>query len=121
MTGDYEVDEFGFDADVTKVLLSLLRPLYEGYFRVEVKGIENIPAEGGALVVSNHSGTLPIDALMTQVAVHDHHPAGRTAGRSPRTWCSCCRSSTTWPGRPATPWRARRTRNCCWSAARWSG
>ncbi|BBA99363.1 putative acyltransferase [Actinacidiphila reveromycinica] len=78
VTGDYDVDEFGFDADLTdQVLLSLLRPLYEGYFRVEVKGIENIPAEGGALVVSNHSGTLPIDALMTQVAVHDHHPAGR--------------------------------------------
>ena len=28
-------------------------------------------------MVSNHSGTLPIDGLMTQVAVHDHHPAGR--------------------------------------------
>ncbi|SEG65937.1 1-acyl-sn-glycerol-3-phosphate acyltransferase [Actinacidiphila yanglinensis] len=78
VTGDYDVDEFGFDPDLTdQVLLSLLRPMYEGYFRVEVKGIENIPAEGGALVVSNHSGTLPIDALMTQVAVHDHHPAGR--------------------------------------------
>nr|WP_063836189.1 lysophospholipid acyltransferase family protein [Actinacidiphila yeochonensis] len=78
LTGDYEVDEFGFDAELTdQVLMSLLRPMYEGYFRVEVRGIENIPSEGGALVVSNHSGTLPIDALMTQVAVHDHHPAGR--------------------------------------------
>lgn len=78
VTGEYEVDEFGYDAELTdQVLMSLLRPLYETYFRVEVKGVENIPAEGGALVVSNHSGTLPIDALMTQVAVHDHHPAGR--------------------------------------------
>jgi 1-acyl-sn-glycerol-3-phosphate acyltransferase len=78
VTGEYEVDEFGYDAELTdQVLMSLLRPLYDRYFRVEVKGIENIPAEGGALVVSNHSGTLPVDALMTQVAVHDHHPAGR--------------------------------------------
>lgn len=78
VTGEYEVDEFGYDAELTdQVLMSLVRPLYESYFRVEVKGIENIPAEGGALVVANHSGTLPIDALMTQVAVHDHHPAGR--------------------------------------------
>ena len=78
VTGDYEVDEFGYDAELTdQVLMSLLRPLFGTYFRVEVKGVENIPAEGGALVVSNHSGTLPIDALMTQVAVHDHHPAGR--------------------------------------------
>ncbi|SHN22077.1 lysophospholipid acyltransferase family protein [Actinacidiphila paucisporea] len=78
VTGDYEVDEFGYDAELTdQVLMSLLRPVFGAYFRVEVRGIENIPAEGGALVVSNHSGTLPLDGLMTQVAVHDHHPAGR--------------------------------------------
>jgi 1-acyl-sn-glycerol-3-phosphate acyltransferase len=78
VTGDYEVDEFGYDAELTdQVLMSLLRPLFDRYFRVEVRGIENIPAEGGALVVCNHSGTLPMDGLMAQVAVHDHHPAGR--------------------------------------------
>ncbi|MFP8963295.1 lysophospholipid acyltransferase family protein [Streptomyces nanhaiensis] len=78
ITGDYEVDEFGYDADLTDhVLMSMLRPMYEKYFRVEVLGIENIPSEGGALVVANHSGTLPLDALMLQVAVHDHHPQGR--------------------------------------------
>ncbi|MFI9269439.1 lysophospholipid acyltransferase family protein [Kitasatospora sp. NPDC052896] len=78
ITGDYEVDEFGFDRELTEeVFLSLLRPLAEKYFRVEVRGIEHIPAEGGALVVANHSGTLPLDALMTQVSIHDHHPAGR--------------------------------------------
>ncbi|WP_435600404.1 lysophospholipid acyltransferase family protein [Streptomyces sp. C10-9-1] len=78
LTGDYEVDEFGYDAELTdQVLMSMLRPLYEKYFRVTVKGVENIPAEGGALVVSNHSGTLPLDGLMMQVAVHDNHPAGR--------------------------------------------
>lgn len=57
--------------------MSLLRPLYDKYFRVEVKGVENIPKEGGALIVANHSGTLPLDGLMMQVAVHDHHPARR--------------------------------------------
>ncbi|MFJ8656336.1 lysophospholipid acyltransferase family protein [Streptomyces rochei] len=78
LTGDYEVDDFGYDAELTdQVLMSLLRPVYEKYFRVEVKGVENIPAEGGALIVANHSGTLPLDGLMMQVAVHDHHPADR--------------------------------------------
>ncbi|MFD9795567.1 lysophospholipid acyltransferase family protein [Streptomyces sp. NPDC059070] len=78
ITGEYDVDEFGYDKELTdQVLMSLLRPFYEKYFRVEVKGVENIPAEGGALVVANHSGTLPLDGLMMQVAVHDHHPAGR--------------------------------------------
>ncbi|MFJ3790483.1 lysophospholipid acyltransferase family protein [Kitasatospora sp. NPDC090091] len=78
ITGDYEVDEFGFDRELTEeVLLGLVRPLAEKYFRVEVRGIENIPAEGGALLVANHSGTIPLDALMTQVVIHDHHPARR--------------------------------------------
>ncbi|EST19899.1 glycerol acyltransferase [Streptomycetaceae bacterium MP113-05] len=79
LTGEYEVDEFGYDAELTdQVLMSMLRPVFEKYFRVEVRGVENIPTEGGALVVANHSGTLPLDGLMLQVAVHDHHPAGRS-------------------------------------------
>jgi 1-acyl-sn-glycerol-3-phosphate acyltransferase len=78
ITGDYEVDEFGFDAELThNVLLGPLRPLYERYFRVEARGLDHIPDKGGALIVANHSGTLPMDALMTQVALWDHHPAGR--------------------------------------------
>ncbi|WP_406726175.1 lysophospholipid acyltransferase family protein [Streptomyces sp. GD-15H] len=78
LTGDYAVDDFGYDEELTdQVLMSLLRPVYEKYFRVEVKGIENIPSEGGALIVANHSGTLPLDGLMMQVAVHDNHPADR--------------------------------------------
>jgi 1-acyl-sn-glycerol-3-phosphate acyltransferase len=76
--GDYRVDEFGFDPDLTDhVLLPLLRPLYRRWFRVETIGIHHVPAEGGALVVANHSGTLPWDAVMTAVAVRDQHPAGR--------------------------------------------
>ncbi|GAA1891929.1 hypothetical protein GCM10009814_21770 [Lapillicoccus jejuensis] len=78
LSGEFTVDEFGFDGDFTDhVYLPLLRPLYQRWFRVEVRGIENLPTEGGGLVVANHSGTLPMDALMTQVAVHDEHPTHR--------------------------------------------
>ncbi|MEU4391709.1 lysophospholipid acyltransferase family protein [Kribbella sp. NPDC023855] len=73
LTGDYEVDEFGYDADLTdQVFLSALRPLAEKWFRVEVRGIENIPDTGSALIVANHSGTMPIDGLITQLVVADH-------------------------------------------------
>ncbi|GGO13868.1 glycerol acyltransferase [Microbispora rosea subsp. aerata] len=72
VTGDYEVDEFGFDPELNeKVLLEALRPLYRHWFRVEALGLDNVPADSGALIVANHSGTLPMDALMLQVAVHD--------------------------------------------------
>lgn len=73
VTGDYVVDEYGFDQEVTeRFFLAALRPIAQKWFRVEVRGIENIPAEGGALVVSNHSGTIPVDGLMTMVSIHDH-------------------------------------------------
>jgi 1-acyl-sn-glycerol-3-phosphate acyltransferase len=78
LTGDYEVDEFGFDPDLTEhVLLPPLRPLYDKWFRVETRGLENVPDEGSALVVANHSGTIPLDSVMTALALLDHHPAQR--------------------------------------------
>ncbi len=76
LTGDYEIDEIGFDAELTSsVLMPLLRPLAEKWFRIEVFGLSRVPAEGGALLVANHSGTVPMDALMTSLVLHDR--AGR--------------------------------------------
>ncbi|GAA1980322.1 lysophospholipid acyltransferase family protein [Amycolatopsis minnesotensis] len=78
LTGDYTVDEFGFDRELTETLvLPPLRALYEKWFRVSAHGVGNLPSEGGALIVANHSGTIPLDALMTAVAVHDEHPGQR--------------------------------------------
>ena len=78
ISGDYHIDEFGFDREFADhIVMPVLRPLYERWFRVETIGMANVPATGGALLVANHSGTLPIDAMMTTVALRDHHPAGR--------------------------------------------
>ncbi len=78
VTGDYEVDEFGYDRELTdRVLSAPLRPLYSKWFRVETRGLENIPDTGGALIVANHSGTVALDSLMTSMALLDHHPARR--------------------------------------------
>lgn len=72
VSGQYVVDEYGFDREVTeRFFMSALRPIAQKWFRIEVRGIENIPADGGALVVSNHSGTIPVDGLMTMVSIHD--------------------------------------------------
>lgn len=82
LTGDYSVDEFGFDPELTSAFtMALLRPLAERWFRVDVRGLDNIPSEEGALVVANHSGTVPMDALMTSLVLHDHaHRDLRTLG-----------------------------------------
>jgi 1-acyl-sn-glycerol-3-phosphate acyltransferase len=50
---------------------------YNLWFRCEVEGIEHVPAEGGALLVSNHSGALPPDAPMIAKAIKEEHPQPR--------------------------------------------
>jgi 1-acyl-sn-glycerol-3-phosphate acyltransferase len=47
------------------------------WFRCEVEGVENVPAEGGALLVSNHAGALPPDAAMIAKAIKEEHPHPR--------------------------------------------
>ncbi len=77
--GDYTVDDYGFDPDLTEhTVLPLLKVLYDRWFRVEVNGIQNVPTEGGALLVSNHAGGLwALDATMAAVAVHTETPGHR--------------------------------------------
>jgi 1-acyl-sn-glycerol-3-phosphate acyltransferase len=78
MAGDYEVDESGYDPELmTTVLMPLFRPLYRTWFRVRMRGLENVPASGAALVVANHSGVLPLDAIMLQIGIFDEHPQHR--------------------------------------------
>jgi len=72
LSGEYDVDEFGLDPEVVAVLQHAVEPIAEKWFRLEVRGIENIPTDGGALLVANHSGTIPIDGLMTGYAVHKY-------------------------------------------------
>jgi len=50
---------------------------YRYWFRAEVEGIENVPATGGALLVSNHSGALPPDAAMIAKSIREEHPHPR--------------------------------------------
>jgi 1-acyl-sn-glycerol-3-phosphate acyltransferase len=72
VTGDYEVDEFGLDPHLTtNLFFNAIRPLAEKWFRVEVRGLENLPRDGGALIVGNHSGTLPVDGLVTAFVIHE--------------------------------------------------
>ena len=78
LRGDYPIDDFGYDEELSReILLPLTRPLFERYFRVQTLGIERVPSVGPALLVGNHSGTIPIDAIMIQYAVAMEHPQKR--------------------------------------------
>jgi 1-acyl-sn-glycerol-3-phosphate acyltransferase len=76
--GDAPVDESGFDPEFNaSVFMPVFRPLYRSWFRVQMRGIEHVPGSGAALVVANHSGVLPFDALMLQAGVFDESPQHR--------------------------------------------
>ncbi len=78
LAGEYEIDEFGYDQDLNEtVVMPLARLLYRSWFGVQTRHIERVPDAGGALVVCNHSGVLPVDAVMLQVGLLDEHPAHR--------------------------------------------
>lgn len=57
-------DEFGLAAAAVDRAARLGAPLYERYFRVDSRGAERLPADGPALLIANHGGTLPVDAAV---------------------------------------------------------
>ncbi len=65
---EYGVDPYGFDVEYVVAAIAPLLWLYRKYFRVQLHGIEHVPSEGRVVLVSNHSGQLPFDAAMIEVA-----------------------------------------------------
>jgi 1-acyl-sn-glycerol-3-phosphate acyltransferase len=65
---EYGVDPFGFNLDYSLSALAPFFWLYRHYHRVETFGIEKVP-KGRVLLISNHSGQLPMDGAMIGVAL----------------------------------------------------
>jgi 1-acyl-sn-glycerol-3-phosphate acyltransferase len=65
---EYGVDPFGFNLDYALSAMAPMLWLYKHYHRVETHGIEKVP-KGRVLLVSNHSGQLPMDGAMIGVAM----------------------------------------------------
>lgn len=66
----YDIDAFGLDPVVAEMAWHVLNGIYYDYFRVEVEGIENVPMDGGAVLVANHGGAaLPYDGAMLALSV----------------------------------------------------
>lgn len=86
LTGDYETDEWGLDMEVLDTVKPFFDFLYYKYWRVQTSGLENIPEEGRALLVVNHSGQLPWDGAMVSQAVYNEHPSQRLVRTLYATW-----------------------------------
>ncbi len=77
LEGGRDLDDWGRSQRVFDLIQPLLDFYYRYWFRVEAEGVEHVPASGGALIVSNHSGALPPDAPMIMQAIRHEHPAPR--------------------------------------------
>jgi 1-acyl-sn-glycerol-3-phosphate acyltransferase len=65
---EYGYDPFGFSRDSLKLAWVLADFLYNRYFRCESRGLEHVPP-GRVLLVANHSGQLPFDAMVIASAM----------------------------------------------------
>lgn len=61
---EFGFDPFGLSRESVRTAATIARWLYRHYFRAESFGIENVPATGRLILVSNHSGQLPFDGVV---------------------------------------------------------
>lgn len=72
-----QADPFGQDPGFIALIRPIFQFLYNVYFRVEAKGVANVPAKGPAIIVANHSGGLPYDGPMIHLAIFNNHKSPR--------------------------------------------
>jgi 1-acyl-sn-glycerol-3-phosphate acyltransferase len=57
-----DVDRWGRSEHFRQLTRRIFDPVYTHWFRVEWEGFEQLPKDGGALLISNHAGAIPSDA-----------------------------------------------------------
>ncbi|NJO07117.1 MAG: acyltransferase family protein [Chloroflexaceae bacterium] len=73
LEGNYITDAYGTDPEIIELFRPLLEFMYYRWWRVTTEGLDYVPAQGRALLVSNHSGVLPWDGAMIAASLYLHH------------------------------------------------
>lgn len=68
-----DLPDCGHDPAFLERAAPLLEFLWSRYFRVRLLGLENIPDEGAALLVANHSGGIPYDGTLLMYGIKRDH------------------------------------------------
>jgi 1-acyl-sn-glycerol-3-phosphate acyltransferase len=71
------LDRYGMDPDFAMRAEPILEFLYATWWRTEVRNVERVPSSGPVVVVANHGGAVPWDALVLRRALFRDHPARR--------------------------------------------
>ncbi len=72
-----QLDRYGMDRRFAQRLEPVLELLCSSWWRAEVRDVARVPASGPAIVVANHAGVVPWDALVLRHVVRREHPAHR--------------------------------------------
>jgi 1-acyl-sn-glycerol-3-phosphate acyltransferase len=86
--GKYTTDPYGMDLELIDVIRPFLGFMYRRWWRVTAEGLEHVPDEGRALMISNHSGVLPWDGAMIGTAIFDEHRSPRVTRCLHLSWFS---------------------------------
>ena len=57
-------DAWGRSEATRRATRRFVEPLYRWWFRVSWSGLERVPRQGGVLLVANHAGAVPVDAML---------------------------------------------------------
>jgi 1-acyl-sn-glycerol-3-phosphate acyltransferase len=85
--GPSEGDAFGLDLQSYASIAHLFGFLHRVYFRTEIHGIDHVPAKR-VLVVANHSGQLPIDAVILGCSLFFDAPRPRVTRAMIDRWAA---------------------------------
>lgn len=77
LRGEYQTDPYGMDRELIEIVRPFLLFMYRTWWRIRTEGVEHVPDDSRALLVSNHSGVLPWDGAMIATAVYEEHPSAR--------------------------------------------
>ncbi len=109
------VDPFGISTRYLRWNFRVFGWMYRHYFRTEVTGAHNIPSQGRAMLVGNHSGGVALDAgMVTTACFFDMDPPRLAQGMAER-FVNRVPFASLWSSRsghfPGTPEYAERLLN----------
>ena len=85
---EFGYDSFGYSPEYVRRIVPLATLVYRHYFRAKTYGIENLPADGRAMLIANHSGQIPYDGAVIALSALLDAPSPRMIRSMVERWVS---------------------------------
>jgi len=85
---EFGYDSYGYSPEYVRRIVPLATLVYRHYFRVKTYGVENLPVDGRAMLIANHSGQLPYDGAVIALSALLDAPSPRMIRSMVERWVS---------------------------------